>query len=93
MPFDKLVQIPISISSTVMKMQMIAQLGDPQAPFPKELFESITDAFEKTYTDWKTKTMVTNVLGTGPVPSFAPPYVPVGPVVAGVGIMPPGGFS
>jgi hypothetical protein len=36
--------------------------------------------------------MVTNVLGTGPVPTFAPPYVPVGPVVGGVGNMTPGGF-
>ena len=37
--------------------------------------------------------MVTNVLGTGPVPTFAPPYVPVGPVVGGVGTMMPGGFT
>jgi hypothetical protein len=36
--------------------------------------------------------MVTNVLGTGPVPTFAPPYVPVGPVVGGVANMTPGGF-
>jgi len=27
--------------------------------------------------------MVTNVMGMGPVPAFAPPYVPVGPVVGG----------
>jgi hypothetical protein len=36
--------------------------------------------------------MVTNVLGTGPVPTFAPPYVPVGPVVGGIANMPPGGL-
>jgi hypothetical protein len=41
---------------------------------------------------WSASTMVTNVLGTGPVPSFAPPAVPVGPVTGGVGTMPPGGF-
>jgi hypothetical protein len=91
-PFAALTQIPVSISSSLMKTQMIAQLADPQVPFHKELFESITDAFEKTYNIWKGTTMVTNVLGTGPVPTFAPPYVPVGPVVAGVGTMPPGGF-
>lgn len=33
---------------------------------------------------------VKNVLGTGPVPTFAPPYVPVGPVVGGTAISPPG---
>ncbi len=36
--------------------------------------------------------MVTNVMGTGPVPTFAPPYVPVGPVVGGVGTQVPGGM-
>jgi hypothetical protein len=30
--------------------------------------------------------MVTGVLGRGPIPSFAPPYVPVGSVVGGVTI-------
>ena len=92
-PFAALTQVPTSISSAMMKQQMIAQLADPQAPFHKELFESITDAFEKSYNLWKVSTMVTNVLGTGPVPTFAPPYVPVGPVVGGVGTMAPGGFT
>lgn len=91
-PFAALTQVPVSISANVMKMQMIGQLADPMAPFHKELFESICDAFEKTYNLWKVSTMVTNVLGTGPVPTFAPPYVPVGPVVGGVGTMTPGGF-
>ena len=91
-PFAALTQVPVSISCNVLKMQMVGQLGDPQAPFHQELFESICDAFEKSYNLWKVSTMVTNVLGTGPVPTFAPPYVPVGPVVGGVGTMTPGGF-
>lgn len=93
MPFAALTQVPVSISSSVMKMQMVSQLGDPQAPFHQELFESITDAFEKCYNLWKVSTMVTNVLPTlAPVPTFAPPYVPVGPVVGGMAIMAPGGL-
>jgi hypothetical protein len=91
-PFGVLMQVPVSISASVLKMQMVGQLADPQAPFSSELFESISDAFEKTYNLWKMSTMVTNVLGTGPVPTFAPPYVPVGPVVGGMGNMTPGGF-
>jgi hypothetical protein len=91
-PFAALMQVPVSISANVLKMQMVGQLADPQAPFHQELFESIADAFEKTYNLWKVSTMVTNVLGTGPIPTFAPPYVPVGPVVGGVGTMTPGGF-
>jgi len=91
-PFAALMQVPVSISCNVLKMQMVGQLGDPTAPFHQELFESISDAFEKSYNLWKVSTMVTNVLGTGPIPTFAPPYVPVGPVVGGMGNMTPGGF-
>jgi hypothetical protein len=32
---------------------------------------------------WITYQQVSQVIGTGPVPTFAPPYVPVGPVVQG----------
>ena len=42
---------------------------------------------------WQVSTMVTQVTGTGPVPTFAPPYVPGGPVVGGTAIMSPGGFK
>jgi hypothetical protein len=93
-PFAALTQVPVSISCQVMKTQMIAELGDPQAPFHKELFESICDSFEKTYDLWKVSCMVTNVLPLlAPVPTFAPPYVPAGPVVGGTAMMPPGGFT
>jgi len=92
-PFAALTQVPTSLACDLLKTQMVGQLADPTAPFHQELFESIADAFEKTYNLWKLSTMVTNVMGTGPVPTFAPPYVPVGPVVGGVGIMKPGGFT
>jgi len=91
-PFAALTQVPVSISTNVLKMQMVGQLGDPQAPFHAELFEAIAHAFEQSYNLWKVSTMVTNVLGTGPIPTFAPPYVPVGPVVGGMATMAPGGF-
>lgn len=32
---------------------------------------------------WKVTQVVQNLMGKGPVPTFAPPYVPVGPVVMG----------
>jgi hypothetical protein len=63
------------------------------APFHAELFEAIIDGFQKCFLLWQTSTMVTNVLGTGPVPTFAPPYVPAGPVVGGTAVMTPGGFT
>ena len=92
-PLAALTQVAVSVSKMALKGQMIGQLGDPMAPFHKELFDSIADAFDKCFQLWQGTTMVTNVLGTGPVPTFAPPYVPVGPVMGGVGTMPPGGFK
>ena len=89
-PVAALTQVP-PIPAT-MKQQMVGQLADPQAPYHSELFEAICDAFDKVFKIWQGTTMVTNVLGTGPIPTFAPPYTPVGPVVGGVGTMPPGGF-
>jgi hypothetical protein len=92
-PFATLMQVPVSISAEMMKQQMVMQLGDPNAPFASQLFASICDAFEKAYDLWKVATMVSNVMGTGPVPTFAPPYVPGGPVVGGTGMMAPGGLT
>lgn len=89
-PVAALTQVPPQ--PALMKQQMVAQLGDPGAPFHAELFEAICDGFDKCFKIWQGSTMVTNVLGAGPVPTFAPPYVPLGPVIGGVGNMPPGGF-
>lgn len=35
------------------------------------------------FTTWLASQQVTMVMGMGPIPSFAPPYVPVGPVMGG----------
>jgi hypothetical protein len=34
---------------------------------------------------WASATRLVNILGSGPVPSFAPPDIPVGPVIGGIG--------
>lgn len=91
-PVAALTQVETSISKSVLANAMAGLLGDPQALHHKQLFESVAEAFEQCFMIWKVSTMVTNVLGTGPIPTFAPPYVPVGPVVGGTGNMPPGGF-
>jgi hypothetical protein len=38
---------------------------------------------EGSFRDWKQTAQVVGVMGRGPIPSYAPPYVPVGPVVMG----------
>ncbi len=66
--------------------------GDPADPNGASICNAIGSALEQAFLDWLTVTQVTNIFGTGPVPTFAPPYVPVGPVIGGVGTMTPGGL-
>jgi hypothetical protein len=91
-PLISCIQVTASISASALKGQMMGQHGDPKAMYSKELFDAVTSAFEKCFMTWQASTQLTNIMGTGPVPTFAPPYVPVGPVVGGVGTMTPGGF-
>lgn len=92
MPVVTLTQVTASVMATALKGMMIGNLGDPLALHHQALFDSISHAFEKCFQIWQVSTQVTNVLGMGPIPTFAPPVVPVGPVVGGTGNMTPGGF-
>ena len=50
----------------------------------------LTTWVEASFRDWKVTAQVVGVMGKGPIPSYAPPYVPVGPVVMGDNISGPG---
>jgi hypothetical protein len=45
--------------------------------------KTLASWIESSYNDWKSATVLSGLIGQGPVPTFAPPYVPVGPVVMG----------
>ncbi len=53
--------------------------------YMKDIFDTVSAAVDQMFLEWSAQTQLQNVLGTGPVPTFAPPLVPVGPVLAGVG--------
>lgn len=94
-PFNvaSLIQVTAPISKMALKGQMITALADPGAPHHAELFDSIADAFEKCFMQWQLSTMVTNLMGSGAVPTMAAvPPVP-GPVAGGTAFMKPGGFT
>lgn len=57
------------------------------------LFEAIGTAISVAFLAWLPMQLVMNVMGKGPIPTFAPPYVPVGPVVGGDNIAAPGHLS
>ncbi len=55
--------------------------------------DGFADDFAARFSKYLTSVKVTNVMGSGGVPTFAPPYGPkCGPVVDGRGTMTPGGF-
>lgn len=56
----------------------------------KATFASIAPSVVLLFQSKVLMTQVKLVLGSGPVPTFAPPYVPVGPVVGGTAISVPG---
>jgi hypothetical protein len=78
------------LAKETLKMAMVANLGDPMAQHHEALFDSVADAFDKAFKMFKTSTMINNVLAFGPIPTFAPPIVPIGPVVVGIGNGVPG---
>jgi hypothetical protein len=54
------------------------------------LFDAIDTVLALAFLMWLPSQQVMLVLGKGPIPTFAPPFVPVGPVVAGDNIAIPG---
>jgi hypothetical protein len=54
------------------------------------LHDAITTVLSAAFTMWLPAQQVMLVMGKGPIPTFAPPYVPVGPVVGGDIISIPG---
>jgi len=81
------------LSAASLKSLMAAYLADPIALHALDLFDSISVAFNAVFQIFKASTIVQNVLGFGPIPTFAPPFVPVGPVIGGTVIPKPSVLS
>jgi hypothetical protein len=62
---------------------------DPEKHY-EALHDAIATAASIAFLIWNASQMVSLVLGKGPIPTFAPPIVPVGPVVGGDNIAAPG---
>ncbi len=55
--------------------------------------QAMAEWVDASFREWKMSAQVVGLMGKGPVPTFAPPYVPVGPVVMGDNIGTPGGAA
>lgn len=80
------------LAPSVLSKAMLIHFGDPSAAHCSHLFAALAHGLHTVFTLFKSSTLVQNVLGSGPVPIFAPPFVPVGPVVGGVGNSTSGSF-
>lgn len=85
------------VSNRVSKLILATELADTitqalPAPLSSEtaFINRVASGLAIGASTWLAAAQVMNVLGYGPVPSFAPPYVPVGPVVGGTNIPAPG---
>ncbi len=63
--------------------------NDPTKQY-EALHDAIATVLSVAFTTWLPAQQVMLVLGQGPIPTFAPPYVPVGPVLMGSIISAPG---
>jgi hypothetical protein len=78
------------LAPSTLKASMVGMFGDPKAAHAEKLFDALCKALATVFPIFKSSTLVNNVLGMGPIPTFAPPFVPVGPVLAGTVIPKPG---
>src|SRR5581483_5197158 len=81
-PLSALTWDESTITVDALARSMKSRLGRP-APYADQLFVSVATGLDRALEQWFSVQVVTNVLGKGPVPTYAPPYVPVGSVVAG----------
>lgn len=78
------------MTAPTLKNEMVNALGDSKALHHAELFDAIAQALAASFLMWLPQQQVMLVMGKGQIPTFAPPFVPVGPVVAGDVISVPG---
>ncbi len=83
------------VSPMSMKTEMDNALsGAMKSKDPDKHYEALHDAIATVlalaFLMWLPQQQVMNVLGMGPIPTFAPPFVPVGPVVNGQNLPIPG---
>lgn len=81
-PFVTLAHDAMATSPQNLKTAMRSMLQG-NMDYCMEFFDSVATAFQAPLQVWKVQQPVALVLGTGPIPTFAPPYVPVGSVVGG----------
>lgn len=82
---------PVVLSVSVLRSALLARFPGA-TPQEKQAIEAFATAAANNFNTWRTSTHFTKVMGSGPVPTFAPPAVSAGPVMVGNALMLPGGL-
>jgi hypothetical protein len=76
-----------SLKASVLAAKLVpavrAQAIKGRGGAPDQAMKSLAAWIDSSFQEWKSLVQLVGVMGTGRVPTFAPPYVPVGPVVMG----------
>lgn len=82
-----------ALSVPALRNALLAQLPEAKSnKAAQQAIDTFAAAASSSFTAWLASCNVMNLMGKGPVPTFAPPYVPVGPVVNGDILQNPGSF-
>ena len=82
-----------ALSKSSLFMAMTRGITPASPAGSREVLDSIADGLDKAFNAWLGTTMVTRVMGSGPVPTFSPPFGPSAGPVIGTAQMMPGGFA
>lgn len=83
---------PQLLGENAISAAIMQHYGKPRPPCADEVAKAIGRGFSLALGPWLSSTVVVGCMGSGRVPTFAPPYVPVGAVVGGRGTMAAGGL-
>lgn len=75
----------VGLTMSVLPLALAEVLGDVANESPvATVIAEYSLAYVKDFRRWFRRAKIVNAIGKGSVPTFAPPYVPVGPVVNGI---------
>lgn len=82
------------MTPTMLKQAMVDNFDvDEQDGQFTAVANAIGTALSAAFMSWLPSQSITNVMGTGPIPTFAPPVAPAGPVVMGSVVPMPGNLA
>ena len=82
-----------AMSAQKLKSELNGKLRGRNMDYSDQFAGALGKGIAAAFDAWLSAQTITNVMGSGDVPTFAPPYVPVGPVVMGDNIATPGHFA